>query len=669
MEFRSYSGKILLALTFCLLPAGALRSQAERDSILFRADVERLFVEAMREFQAGKFDSAAVLFVRTIRDFPRSHRSTGAYIMGAKALYEIKNYRESIRLLKDLIDLYPQSTYVDDAHYSLGLDYYRTGRYEDAASEFLTTRNISHKPILLSRSEKMADLLMSSYLTIPELQLLQADAKSDEIKAHVELRMADKIYRTGDIGTAQEILQKIASMPPNIRYVGDALSLLDQIQKKGVLNVGVALPLMLKAENPSVRELGLEFLRGVELAVDEYNQAAPLKVKLEVRDTERDPGVAAHQVAELCSDEKVVAIIGPVLSNEAFASAAIANERGIPLITPTATANGIAAIGTYIFQANPDYDVRGRDAAAFARSNLGFKRFAVLAPADAVGKQYADSFTAEITELGGEMVDTEWYVSGSTDLRMELMTMRRKALRKLEAPVIDFAGRIKQSDLNKLVRWGVSQQVVDSLVERGMTASVTFLFGERGKIIADSLKLPTHIEPMKYDSLGLPVQNIDAIFVPIASSEEIPVVSSQLKFFNIQAQILGTGDWNDADALDQNRQYTDGAIFFIDSYYVPAGQLYRTFVAKYQSANKNKIPGTNVPYGYDATKMLLQIVAQGKTRRAEIAGELSKVEGFDGIHSRITLSRNRVNSFLTAMQYKGGRILKLGEIDLARLGK
>ena len=53
--------------------------------------------------------------------------------MGAKAFYELKDYRESIRFLKNLIDLYPQSTYIDDAHYTLALDYFRTGRYEDAA--------------------------------------------------------------------------------------------------------------------------------------------------------------------------------------------------------------------------------------------------------------------------------------------------------------------------------------------------------------------------------------------------------------------------------------------------------------------------------------------------------------------------------------------------------
>ena len=32
----------------------------------------------------------------------------------------------------------------------------------------------------------------------------------------------------------------------------------------------------------------------------------PLKISLEVRDTERDPSIAARLVADLCTDEKVV---------------------------------------------------------------------------------------------------------------------------------------------------------------------------------------------------------------------------------------------------------------------------------------------------------------------------------------------------------------------------
>ena len=640
--------KTLIILPAILLMTFAfsinVQSQTLSDSIVFKPDAEREFVDAMKSFKAGHYDTASTLFTHMLNYYPRSHRTTGAFIMGAKAFYELNDFRESIRLLKNLIDLYPQSAYVDDAHYTLALNYFRTGRYEDAASECIEVLQTSQEKQLNERSEKIVEMLTSTYLTLPELQRLQSDAKSDEMKSLVTVRIADKLLRIGDIVAAEEILRKIALLPPKIKYVSEAIALLEQMENRG-MKIGVALPLMLKAESPITRVLGVEFLEGIQLAVDEYNQKVPIKISLEVRDTERDPSTAARLIADLCSDEKVAAIIGPILSNEVFACAGIANERGVPLVTPTATANGIAAIGSFIFQANPDYDTRGADAAAFAYKKLGARNFAVLAPTDIVGKQMAESFIAEVGSMGGNMIDVQWYAAGSTDLRTELTAMRRKALEKLEVATIDFSAKMRQTELNKFLKRGVNQHVLDSLIERGLTAPVTLLFGSRGQQITDSLKIPTHLEHMNYDSLGLPVNTIDAIFVPIASSEEIPIVSSQLKYFNIQAQLLGTGDWNDVAALDQSRQYTDGVIFFADTYPVSESEKYRTFEAKFRLAN-NKTPGTNAMYGYDVAKIILQVVSHGKSRRKDIAGALANLEGFEGLHSQISLSKNRVNSYL-----------------------
>ena len=587
--------------------------------------------------------------------------------MGAKAFYELKDYRESIRLLKKLIEIYPQSTYIDDAYYTLALDYFRTGSYRDAASECILIIQTSHNEKLLTRSEKLVEMLTSSYLTLPELQLLQSDAKSDVMKSLITIRIADKLIRMGDIAEAVEMLRKITLLPSSIKYVGDALALLEQIENRG-MKIGVVLPLMLKAKSPLTRAMGMEFLEGIRLAIDEYNQKVPLKVSLEIRDTERDPSIAARIVENLCNDEKVIAIIGPISSSEVFTCDSIANDQGVPLITPTATANGIAATGPFIFQANPDYDTRGRDAAVFAYKTLGARSFAVLAPTDVVGKQLAKSFIDEVNSLGGEMIDVEWYVAGSTDIRTELMDMRRKGLEKLEVPTIDFSAKMRQSEFNKFIEWGVNQHVLDSLTERGLTAPVTLLFGDRGQWIADSLKIKTHVEHMKYDSLGLAVRTIDAVFMPIASSEEIPVVSAQIKYFNIQAQILGTGDWNDIATLDQNRQYTDGVIFFADFYPDLASEIYHTFEANYKSANSNKIPGANAMFGYDVAKMILQTISEGKTKRKDIAEALAKVEGFEGLHSQISLSKNRVNTYLCVLQYKGRQIFQIGKIDLSISG-
>ena len=657
-----------LFLVMMVLP-GIVQSQTLQDSIVFRPEAEREFVDAMKLFRAGRFDTASALFLRVNKNYPRSHRTTGAYIMGAKSLYELKDFRESIRLLKNLIDLYPQSAYVDDAHYTLALDYFRSGRYEDAASECITVLQTSQDKQLTARTGRLAEMLTSSFLTLPELQMLQQETKSDEMKSLVTTRIADKLIRIGDPAAAAEMLRSAAAMSPKIKYVQEAIALLEQLENRSGMKIGVILPLMLKAESPLTRALGVEFLEGIQLAVDDYNQKGAVKISLDIRDTERDLSKAGRLVAELCTDEKVAAIIGPISSNEVFASAGIANERGVPLITPTATANGIAAIGPFIFQANPDYDTRGRDAASFAFNTLGARNFAVLAPTDVVGKQLADSFIAEISSLGGVMIDVQWYAPGSMDLRSELMSMRQKAFKKLEVPTIDFGAKMRQSELNKFIKWGVNQRILDSLIERGLTAQITLLFGSRAQVITDSLKIHTHLDRIDYDSLGRPADAIDALFVPISSSEEIPVVSSQIKFFNIQTQVLGTGDWNDAAALDQNRQYTNGVMFFADSYPDPASEAYRTFDAKYRMANTNKIPGTNAMFGYDAAKMILQVVSQGKSRRKDIAEGLAKMEGFEGLHSRISLSKNRVNSCLNVLQYKGGQISQIGKIDLVRTGK
>ena len=650
---------LFFLLTFCSRQSLATLSVSPEDSITFRPDAERLFVEAMKHFAAGQFDSAASLFARHIKEFPRSHRSTGSYIMGAKAYYRLGSFRESIRFLKDLIDLYPESKYLDDAHYTLGLDYYRTARYEDAADEFLQCYQQTGETKLRSRSQGMLEIITSSNLSAAQLQLLLADVTSDEIKALVELRTAEKVYSSGDVKSAQEMLRSIASRSPAIKYVGEALTLLQKYEQGGILRIGVVLPLMLKAEKSSAKELGIELLDGIRFAVDEHNQESLHRVELDIRDSDRDPSMAARQVAELCSDDKIVSILGPVFSNEAFASAGIAQARGVPLITPTATANGIASIGAFIFQANPDYEMRGRAMARYALQQLKDSTVAVLSPIEPPGKLMADAFVDEVKAQGGGIVDVQWYQAGATDLRVQLETMRRKALEMAAVPYVDFSKGIKHSDINKMVIWGLSQKFLDSMMEVGGSASVDFMFGKNGKQIADSLGLETQNPIVRADSLGLPVQNIQAMFIPISNPDEIGVVGPQLRFFNFQTQILGTGEWQDPTELDQHRQYVDGVIFSTDSDWDEKDQSFKLFMAKFQKAQKKK-PTKNTLYGYDAMMVLLSVIRKGASHKNEIASKLSMVQDYKGIHSKISFVEKRVNSFFAILQYRGRLTRRIG---------
>jgi hypothetical protein len=138
-----------------------------------------------------------------------------------------------------------------------------------------------------------------------------------------------------------------------------------------------------------------------------------------------------------------------------------------------------------------------------------------------------------------------------------------------------------------------------------------------------------------------------------------------LKYYNIDAQVLGTNDWNEPNELDKNNQYTDGVIFFVDSYTNMADEKYRTFVAKYQQTHPNIPPGQNALFGFDVAGMLLKTMSQTNMHRTDIAAALSKVQAYKGLHCQYTFTRQRVNSNLSALQYKSRQILRIAEEDLS----
>ena len=647
-----------------LLAVLASPSPAQVELFVFRPEAEAVFVSGMEAFSAGAYDSARARFSRCLTAFPRHHRVSAAYVMGAKASYHLADYQESVRLAKNLIDLFPSSSYVDDAHYTLGLSYYRLGRFDDAAQELLFARQSTNDSALATRSETFLGVVIADHLTLDQVKSLRDAARSVPVRNFLTIRLADKAYRTGNIQLPLELLRPFRGYPPDMAYVQEGLVLLERIERGGSIDIAAILPLMSSSKQQATKELGTELLNGIRLAVSEHNKVGLPKVNLVERDSQRDPGIAARVVTELCSEDKIMAVIGPIFSNETFAAAGIANARGVPLITPTATANGIAAIGPFVFQLNPDYETRGRAVARYAVDSLGLKTFGVLAPAGGTGsgRAMAEAFIEEITALGGEIVDAEWYDEGATDLRFQISAMRRRALERTEVPVVDFGRRMSYEDLKKMLSWGVPTRMLDSLAEREDTVSVNVLFGPRGKQIADSLGIASRQTTVDYDSLEIPVEAIDAIFLPISDSDEIGVVCPQLRYFNFRTQLLGTGEWYDIAELDENRLYADGVIFSNDTYVDESEPSYQSFSRSYMSMFARR-PTLNSLYGYDATALVLSLVRDGFASRQSLAEALARLESYHGIRADFRLDGSRVNSYLTILQFKGRSIRKIGSID------
>ncbi|MDK2855708.1 MAG: branched-chain amino acid transport system substrate-binding protein [Bacillota bacterium] len=168
--------------------------------------------------------------------------------------------------------------------------------------------------------------------------------------------------------------------------------------------------------------------RGVEIAVDEVNKAGGINgstVKLISEDSRGDQTEAANATRKLVEQDKVVAIIGAVLSSETFSGGPIANDAKVPMISSSSTAPGIPDIGPYIFRNCISDNVQAAQMAEYAAKELKVKKFAVMYTNNDYGMALRDGFTAKAKELG-EVVAVEAYTDNDTNFSAQLTKIKAK---------------------------------------------------------------------------------------------------------------------------------------------------------------------------------------------------------------------------------------------------
>jgi branched-chain amino acid transport system substrate-binding protein len=94
------------------------------------------------------------------------------------------------------------------------------------------------------------------------------------------------------------------------------------------------------------------------MAVDEFNAAGgatvdgvKTTVNAIVEDDTGSPEVGASAAQKLINQDKVIGIIGAVMSKVSLAVAPIAQAAGVPQISPTSTNVKVTEVGDYIFRA------------------------------------------------------------------------------------------------------------------------------------------------------------------------------------------------------------------------------------------------------------------------------------------------------------------------------
>jgi ABC-type branched-subunit amino acid transport system substrate-binding protein len=655
-----------LSITVLLLTVCTLLPCAAQQRIEFSPVADQLFKEGVARYSSRQFREASALFDKLVKEYPFSHRVTAASVMKGKALYEVGENLECAKTLKAFLAAYPASSYGADARLTLGLVYDRIGRYKEASDEFLGAWRQVPQPApakLMKGILRALDSIIDRSMTVPTVERLAAESTTSQERAYLWLKVAEKEIDQENprhAGIAVDTLMQ--------RYGGGAFPerlAMVRVRLSGSSNIKLAalLPLMRKSEPSASKQVANDVYDGIVYAVEQYakDPSVRIKVALETRDTERDPRVAVQRVQELAADNSIIGIIGPIFSATASAAAIPAQTGGVPLISPTANGNGIAAAGEYIFQANPDYETRGRAMARYAVGTLGVKTVATLAPSDAYGKYLAEGFVREASRLGAKVITQQWYQRGASDLKSQFANMRRAGMSEEAEAMISFAGKMKPTDIMRFVELGVPKKRLDSLMSRGGVIRATDLLGPGARARLDSAGLSPFYDLTKVDSVEYPVRSIQAIYVPISESAEVGVVSSQLVYFNFVTQLLGSGEWNDLTELHDHRRYCSGVVFDLDSYPEVKSGAYREFVAGFSGRFK-KNPSTNALYGYDTAQLVLQQIRNGAATRTGLMKSLGAIRDYRGLHSRIGFSAARVNQWLPIVKFNGDTLDRIDEI-------
>lgn len=168
---------------------------------------------------------------------------------------------------------------------------------------------------------------------------------------------------------------------------------------------------------------------GVLLAVDEINAAGGIngkKIEIRTYDDQGKTQEAGTVVTRLITDDKVVAVIGEVASSLSIAGGRVAQQYGVPMISPSSTNAQVTEVGDMVFRVCFVDAFQGYVVAKFAREDLHATTAAVLYDqGQAYSTGLKDDFIREYTAMGGTIVgEPQAYTGGDIDFGAQLTTIR-----------------------------------------------------------------------------------------------------------------------------------------------------------------------------------------------------------------------------------------------------
>ncbi len=168
------------------------------------------------------------------------------------------------------------------------------------------------------------------------------------------------------------------------------------------------------AETGPNAQLGINIYNGVQLAINQHNEANPnCQVGFVKFDTEGDPNKATGPVTQAVNEPDIIGVVGLPFSGESKATGNIFDQQGLVHITPSATNPSLTQNGWSTFFRGLGNDaVQGPAAAKFMTDKLMAKKVYLVQD----DSDYGIGLGTETSKaLGSALIGTDKVVTGQKD--------------------------------------------------------------------------------------------------------------------------------------------------------------------------------------------------------------------------------------------------------------
>lgn len=380
-------------------------------------EINKQFNNALSLYNSGRLQESLDSFDKFLDNNTYNSKTTAAEFFKAKIHLELKQMNQFKYTAEQFIEMYPNSVYDDEIMILLTKYYLDVANYYNAFKETLTIIEKTNSSEYEKKAKKIGDGIVSKYLSETQLKKFYSSSLSNKVKSFLLLEQGKVLLRNGESYRAKTVFVELMQNYPESDEYKEAEKLSDYSYSPipSSIIIGVMLPLETNSFGEYTSQSAIEILEGIKFAVDEFNKNRTDKIGLLIRDTKKSEEEIEKIRDEFVSLNSLIAVLGPLYSNEVRVTLKKFEDYDIPIISPTATDDDLTSISNNFFQANPSFSVRGKLLAQYIFYSENKRTISVMNSIDGYAPILSASFTNEFESLGGRVVKRESFKNDFTD--------------------------------------------------------------------------------------------------------------------------------------------------------------------------------------------------------------------------------------------------------------